>query len=265
MKSMKLIMESFRKNLKEMELEQEETEEIPEEVKEMLANEDIEDFRHGLFFLEDIGINFDKNELIDFLVSKQMLPNISRYHGTLDWDWDSKERIKLQKQVFWELLRLNMNFENTEYYSSVADYGFNFFHDLEYADQLGKLTGLMTLSMSSLELTEVPESIKNLKNLRRLDLSDNKLTEIPEWIVDLRYLDNLDLSRNNLTELPEWIGNLPVIRTINLKSNKLTTLPNSIANLENSLEELYLQNNNFSSEEMEQINQVLLQDTYIRF
>ena len=242
MKSMKLIMESFQKNLKEMEQE-EEIEEIPEEVKEMLATGDIEDFKHGLFFLESLGINFDKNELISFLVEKGVLPKVSG--GYILWTgnhWINKEKMKSHVNFFWELLNQDFDLHNTQYYSSIKGYRFNSLYDEEYIDQVGKLTGLEELEMDSNSLTEFPEGIRNLKNLKTLDISDNYLTKVPEWI-----------------------GELTNLKSLILRYNKLTTLPDSIANLENNLYDLRMEGNNFSSEEMERINQVLLPDTYITF
>jgi Leucine-rich repeat (LRR) protein len=45
--------------------------------------------------------------------------------------------------------------------------------------QLGNLTGLQTLNLSSNELTQIPRQIRKLTNLQKLDLSYNAIKELP--------------------------------------------------------------------------------------
>ena len=51
-------------------------------------------------------------------------------------------------------------------------------------------------------------NIGNLTNLRYLYLSSNQLTKLPREIGNLTNLEKLYLSNNRLTELPREIGNL---------------------------------------------------------
>jgi hypothetical protein len=76
----------------------------------------------------------------------------------------------------------------------------------------------------------------------KLDLSALELTRIPEEIRDFSSLEHLNISHNSLKELPKWIGEFKALKVLRITDNQLKTLPNSIGSL-NSLEEFYARGN----------------------
>lgn len=130
------------------------------------------------------------------------------------------------------------------------------------------------LLLSSCNVTEFPEFLKNLSGLKGLDLSKNKIAgEIPKWLFDLDMstLRSLDLSHNFLTgfegqpsilpwENMGWlylssnmlqgsilklICGLPSLHIIDLSYNNLSgPIPQCFKNLSTALQVLNLGHNN---------------------
>ena len=109
-----------------------------------------------------------------------------------------------------------------------------------------RLEKSVTLNLSGLALTTLPESLGNLTALQGLDLSDNQLTTLPEWLGNLTALQSLYLYGNQLTTLPESLGNLTALQSLYLSNNQLTTLPESLGNL-TALQWLYLSGNQLTT------------------
>jgi internalin A len=107
-------------------------------------------------------------------------------------------------------------------------------------------TGAVTLNLSGLELTEVPEAIAQLTNLQTLDLRNNQLTSVPEAIAQLTSLTTLNLHNNQLASLPDIITNLISLKELVVKNNQLTSLQDSIEKLIN-LQRLSLSQNQLMS------------------
>ena len=113
-------------------------------------------------------------------------------------------------------------------------------HDQPYLQAEKKIeetrrSGATKLDLSSMKLTELPETIGQLTQLQQLDLGHdyhwktyyekNKLTILPESLANLTQLQSLDLSTNHLTKLPQTLEQLPQLHTLNLSYNQLTSLP----------------------------------------
>ena len=113
----------------------------------------------------------------------------------------------------------------------------------EVPSELGSLSNLESLDLSSNELTGIPGEFGNLSNLKSLDLSSNELTGIPAELGSLSNLESLDLSSNELTGIPGELGSLSNLESLDLSSNELAgTIPAELGSLSN-LESLNLSNN----------------------
>lgn len=99
-----------------------------------------------------------------------------------------------------------------------------------------------SLSLASLGLTELPDSLFGLRQLERLDIEDNQLTLVPEGLARLTRLQGLDISRNRLTELPESLCRLAALRELAVAHNQLRALPEDIGEL-GALQRLVLSGN----------------------
>ncbi|WP_207391840.1 leucine-rich repeat domain-containing protein [Neochlamydia sp. AcF84] len=97
--------------------------------------------------------------------------------------------------------------------------------------EIGQLTKLDTLCLSSNQLTALPAEIGQLSQLTTLDLSCNQLTALPVEIGQLTKLDTLCLGGNQLTALPAETGQLAKLEMLNLCHNHLTSLPPEIGQL----------------------------------
>lgn len=67
------------------------------------------------------------------------------------------------------------------------------------------LSSTTNLSLSHLNIRELPESLSQLTQLKSLDLYENQLSTLPEWLVNLKELEELNLSFNGLRILPNWL------------------------------------------------------------
>ena len=111
--------------------------------------------------------------------------------------------------------------------------------------ELGNLSNLETLFFGFNELAgPIPGELGNLSNLKSLNLSSNRLTgPIPGELGSLSNLESLDLSSNELTGIPGELGSLSNLESLDLSSNELAgTIPAELGSLSN-LESLNLSNN----------------------
>lgn len=113
-------------------------------------------------------------------------------------------------------------------------------------DSLGKLERLEILFLYDNRLTSLPESLGQMHMLGALFLFGNRLTSMPKSSGNLAALQALNLADNHLVSIPEAIRNLPGVKEISLANNKLTSLPDWIGDL-TTLEGLVLYRNQLSS------------------
>jgi hypothetical protein len=78
-------------------------------------------------------------------------------------------------------------------------------------------------------IRRIPPELGNLTELQILDLSSNQLSSLPPELGNLASLQTLDLSHNRLSSLPPELGNLANLQTLNLSVNPLSSLPQSWA------------------------------------
>lgn len=87
------------------------------------------------------------------------------------------------------------------------------------------------LSLNSLALTEVPDSLGSLIQLESLSLNFNQLREFPNCLKSLTKLKHLEISYNSIIKIPEWIGELNSLNQLILNDNAISLVPDSIADL----------------------------------
>ncbi|KAI8500353.1 hypothetical protein Bbelb_219190 [Branchiostoma belcheri] len=105
--------------------------------------------------------------------------------------------------------------------------------------KIGKLTNIKHLHLSKCELRTLPPEIGTLTQLERLDLSSNALQTLPMEIGKLTSIKLLDLSKCELRTLPPEVWRLTQIDYLNLSSNALQVLPAEIGQL-TSIKHLHL-------------------------
>ncbi|XP_047462641.1 leucine-rich repeat-containing protein 40 isoform X2 [Mugil cephalus] len=110
------------------------------------------------------------------------------------------------------------------------------------SDRWWEVTDLITLILSSNQLTQLSDDIRLLPGLIKLDLHDNQLRSLPSALGELQELRELQLSHNQLSSLPVEICTLKNLHRLTLQQNLLESLPNEMGQLEN-LSELDLSNN----------------------
>jgi hypothetical protein len=113
-------------------------------------------------------------------------------------------------------------------------------------DELGNLTALDHLSLTSLELTSLPATIGKLVNLTTLYAYSNKLTTLPPEIGALTKLKKAVLWSNQFKTLPPEIGGWTSVTELELKWNQLESLPDELGKLV-ALEQLDLESNKLTS------------------
>jgi len=128
---------------------------------------------------------------------------------------------------------------------------------------------ILSMNLSSNDLSQIPKSIDQFINLTSLDLSQNSLTKLDDAICRLPKLNALIVTNNQLNEnslpknfslvfantlkvlslggnqfsnIPDQIFELTNLRSLYIGGNQLQTLPRKIKNLE-KLQNLYLGGN----------------------
>jgi len=86
------------------------------------------------------------------------------------------------------------------------------------------------LSLFNFGIDKLPPEIGQLTQLTSLYLSSNQLTSLPPEIVQLTQLTSLDLRNNQLTSLPPEIGQLTQLTSLDLTKNKLPIPPEFLEN-----------------------------------
>src|SRR5947207_136104 len=90
---------------------------------------------------------------------------------------------------------------------------------------------VIELDLSHLNITQLPEELRELTHLQRLNLSNNQLTQILPELGQLANLQNLHLHKNQLTQIPPELGQLTNLQYMSLSKNPnlLTPPPEIVA------------------------------------
>lgn len=116
---------------------------------------------------------------------------------------------------------------------------------VEVPSEIGALTLLRVLNLSSNRLKEVPTQLFDLVQLQELDLSNNALKDLPLAVQRLTVLSELKLHRNKLAQLPAQLAHCHALVKLDLRSNVLAQLPPALAQLH--LQELLVDENPLKS------------------
>ncbi|KAI1105509.1 PP2C-domain-containing protein [Jackrogersella minutella] len=109
----------------------------------------------------------------------------------------------------------------------------NRLEELDHAE-LGRLTGLLKLTLANNRLNHLPEEFGQFKALRSLNLSSNFLDKFPVFLCDLESLVDIDVSFNSIACLPDEIGRLRNLEKFVMTNNRLAgSLPSTLRDLIN--------------------------------
>ncbi|KAF8359920.1 hypothetical protein PRIPAC_94915, partial [Pristionchus pacificus] len=95
-------------------------------------------------------------------------------------------------------------------------------------EEIGLLTQLKLIDVSSNQLVSLPQSMKNLENLQSLDIAKNKITTEGLFdFVGLVMLHIFEASHNDMTQFPPSLTSESLVKlhTVNFSYNKITNLP----------------------------------------
>ena len=109
-----------------------------------------------------------------------------------------------------------------------------------------KMGKVIKIDLRGLELTQIPEQIRDLTLVEDLNISFNLLEELPEWINEFTALKVLRITDNRLKTLPKSIGELRCLEELYARGNQLETLPNTLGKL-SAIKVLELYQNNLNS------------------
>ena len=224
----------------------------------------------NLEYLDLSSCNFQKNRYntnINFALQKLKYLDLSNcdFEQNITFEASSNEILSLKfnnvriKQIP-QTIRKLINLENLDLSNnpdlSIQNYIFTFTKlktlNLAYTKldsgslNFELLKDLVCLNISSLTLTNIPDSILNLTKLRKLDMSHNKIENLTSYFYNLINLTYLDLSNNRISSLSEDISKLKKLKYINLNFNNISSLPKSISNLED-LRSFSITNNRLKS------------------
>lgn len=122
----------------------------------------------------------------------------------------------------------------------------NRLEELEHAE-LGRLTGLLKLSLANNRLNRLPQEFGAFKALRSLNLSSNFLDKFPVFLCDLESLVDIDISFNSMSCLPDEVGRLRNLEKFVMTNNRLAgSLPSTLSELIN-LRELDIKYNTLTA------------------
>ena len=101
----------------------------------------------------------------------------------------------------------------------------------EIPESIGQLSELQSLSLSDNNFLRLPTALNRLTELKTLRLCRSGQTEFPECVKNLRRLSRLDLRQNQIETVPTWVAELWDLRELDFSRNELTALPESLCAL----------------------------------
>jgi len=170
---------------------------------------------------------------------------VALYHGMDGPNW-SNNRGWLETNTPCDWYGITCRKENISQLKLSGSQSYPFGLQGDVPTEIGNLSNLNILELSSNQLSSLPAEIGNLNDLWTLHLGDNQLSSLPVEISNLNNLIELYIPQNRLNRLPSEIGSLKKLSRLDLFDNQLSSLPSEIGNL-NELSWLELSNNQLSN------------------
>ena len=96
--------------------------------------------------------------------------------------------------------------------------------------EIGDLKNLTNISLAGNRLRRLPAEIGKLENLAELWIAQNQLDSLPEEIGNLKKLQRLSMWQNQLTDISLLMG-LPHLKWLDLCENRISRLPGQIVDM----------------------------------
>jgi len=99
-------------------------------------------------------------------------------------------------------------------------------------DEIRQLTAITSISLGENYQFEFPSWLSEFTQLRSLKMADMNLQKIPDVIGDLKSLVELNIAINPLVEFPQFLCELPLLEDIEMRMTGISELPDEIENLQ---------------------------------
>lgn len=161
------------------------------------------------------SLRSDRAVLENLYKTNLKLANLSRRY--LNWDLQEPDMSK------WEGVTIKDD------RVTALDFPAGRFTIYDLTSDIGKLSELEHLFLTSINLTEIPKEIGALKKLEYLNLAYNQIRVLPIEIGDLEVLESLYVFNNELSTLPIEIRELSNLNALGVNNNNITQIPVSLS------------------------------------
>jgi len=173
--------------------------------------------------------------------TRPALPNLVGQIETLEIPEGSAETMEKAKLLCgW--IEKNKNFLTTLTSLDIAYAGLTGLRLSLLPKEIGQLTGLKELDLSSTYIFAIPTELFQLKALKKLYLGNNNIDVIPLELSQLKTLKSLDLSYNRILIIPQELFQLKALKELRLENNRIVVIPPELGRLK-ALKKLYLASN----------------------
>lgn len=100
-------------------------------------------------------------------------------------------------------------------------------------EEIGRLTQLKTIDLTSQNPSDLPDSLVELVNLKKLILPGHRFTKFPPVLLNMPNLEELDLHSAKIKTIPDGIDKMQSLRILRLTATQLADFPDSFGNLQN--------------------------------
>jgi len=93
---------------------------------------------------------------------------------------------------------------------------------------IGKLKNVRSIQFTDLNITELPDTMKDLTRLRTIDLRQDRFSQFPEILTQIPSLEEIDISNSNAYNPGNTIKSIPSSIKNNIRLKKLNTSYNAL-------------------------------------